>query len=63
MARFPWHYDSEEHCHLLAGEVTVTLADGRRFHFSAGDSVVFARGLSCTWEIHQAVRKHYRFVD
>jgi len=26
-----------------------------------GDVSVFAAGLSCTWEVHAPVRKHYRF--
>ena len=25
------------------------------------DLVVFPEGMSCTWEVHKAVKKHYRF--
>lgn len=58
---FPWFYDSEEVCYLLEGQVTVTPEGGEPVHFQAGDLVTFPQGLSCHWEIHQAVRKHYQF--
>ncbi|WP_370594434.1 cupin domain-containing protein [Synechococcus sp. CBW1108] len=29
--------------------------------FGASDLVVFDIGLSCTWEAHTPVRKHYHF--
>jgi uncharacterized cupin superfamily protein len=28
--------------------------------FEASDLVLFDAGLSCTWEVHALVRKHYR---
>jgi len=34
---------------------------GEPVRFGAGDLVVFDAGLSCTWEVHAPVRKHYRF--
>lgn len=58
---FPWTYDEQETCLLLHGEVSVTPDAGEAVHFAAGDLVVFPAGMSCTWEVHQAVRKHYRF--
>lgn len=57
---FPWTYDSDETCYLLAGEVTVTPADGEPVKFAAGDLVSFPAGMACTWEIHAAVKKHYK---
>jgi hypothetical protein len=57
---FPWTYDSDETCYLLAGEVTVTPAGGDPVTFAAGDLVSFPAGMSCTWEIHAAVKKHYK---
>lgn len=60
-ASFPWHYDETETSYLLEGEVIVTPADGVPVRIGKGDLVTFAAGLSCTWEIRQAVRKHYRF--
>jgi uncharacterized protein len=61
VSEFPWHYDERETCLLLEGEVTVTDEQGRAYSFGAGDLVVFPRGLSCTWKIVKAVRKHYNF--
>jgi len=58
---FPWTYDNQETCLLLEGDVTVTPEGGEAVRFGAGDLVVFAAGLSCTWDVHASVRKHYRF--
>jgi uncharacterized cupin superfamily protein len=58
---FPWHYDEEETCYLLEGEVTVTPDGAEPVHFAAGDLVVFPAGMSCRWQVHVPVRKHYRF--
>lgn len=60
-ATFPWSYDERETSYLLAGEVVVTPDDGEPVLIRAGDLVTFPAGMSCTWEIRQAVRKHYRF--
>lgn len=61
VSTFPWTYDDQETCLLLEGDVTVTPADGEPVRFGAGDLVVFAAGLRCTWQVHAPVRKHYRF--
>lgn len=58
---FPWSYDSEEVCYLLEGDVSVTPDSGEPVRFGKGDLVTFPAGLSCRWEIHQAVKKHYNF--
>ena len=60
-ATFPWTYDAEETCLLLEGEVVVTPDGGEPVSFGAGDLVTFPAGMSCTWEIRKAVRKHYIF--
>ena len=57
---FPWHYDEREICYLLDGKVRVE-AEGESVEFGAGDLVTFPAGLSCTWTITKAVRKHYKF--
>jgi len=57
---FPWSYDADEDCYLLEGEVVVTPDGGEPVRIAAGDYVTFPRGMSCTWEIQRAVRKHYR---
>lgn len=57
---FPWSYGERETCLLLEGDVTVTPEVGEAVRFGAGDLVTFAAGLSCHWQVHQSVRKHYR---
>jgi len=61
VSTFPWHYDSEETCYFLAGDVIVTPGGGTPVSMGKGDIAIFPAGMSCTWEIRQAVRKHYRF--
>ena len=58
---FPWTYDCDETCYFLAGEVVVTPDGGEPVAMGEGDLVTFPAGLSCTWDIRRAVRKHYRF--
>ena len=58
---FDWHYDEQERCYFLEGEVTVT-TEGQSVSFGRGDFVTFPKGLSCTWHVKKAVRKHYRFA-
>ena len=58
---FPWTYDSAETCYFLEGDVTVTPDGGEPVTMGTGDLVTFPAGMSCTWEIRGAVRKHYNF--
>ena len=58
---FPWTYDSSETCYFLEGDVVVTPEGGQPVEMGQGDLVTFPAGMSCTWEIRQAVRKHYQF--
>lgn len=60
-SRFNWFYDDTEECYLLDGEVVVETPDGDRIEFGKGDFVTFPKGLGCTWDIKQRVRKHYNF--
>lgn len=60
-SEFPWKYDQNETCYLLEGEVTVIPDDGEPVSFQAGDLVSFPAGMSCTWKVTKAVKKHYRF--
>ncbi|MCW8826852.1 MAG: cupin domain-containing protein [Gammaproteobacteria bacterium] len=61
VSEFPWHYDEQEICYLLEGEVEVTPDGGEVASFGAGDLVTFPAGMDCYWKITKAVRKHYRF--
>ena len=60
ISRFDWHYDSQEMCYILEGEVTVE-AEGESVAFQAGDFVTFPSGMDCVWNIKKDVRKHYSF--
>ena len=60
ISEFDWHYDSEETCLLIEGDVTVKYGS-KSVSFSAGDFVVFPQGLSCVWNVKKPVRKHYIF--
>lgn len=62
VSKFPWTYDNSETCYLLEGHVTVTPNNSDPVTIKAGDLVTFPAGMSCTWEIHEAVRKHYSFA-
>lgn len=61
VSRFSWHYDDTEECYLLEGKVAVETKDGQEVNFGKGDFVTFPKGLSCVWDIKEAVRKHYNF--
>ena len=60
VSTFNWHYDAEETCLLVEGEVTVTYGT-ESVSFAEGDYVVFPKGLSCVWQVKRAVKKHYEF--
>ncbi|KAI3464236.1 hypothetical protein Pfo_020899 [Paulownia fortunei] len=61
-SNFPWTYSSKETCYLLEGKVKV-YPDGsdEAVEIGAGDLVVFPKGMSCTWDVSEAVDKHYKF--
>jgi len=61
ISTFPWSYDSSETCYFLEGDVVVTPDGGEPVHMGKGDLVTFPRGMSCTWEVREPVRKHYQF--
>ncbi len=58
-SEFPWHYDEKETCYLLKGKVVVTPDDGEPVEIKAGDLVEFPKGMDCTWDIIEDVRKHF----
>jgi uncharacterized protein len=61
VSRFKWHYESVEECYFLSGKVVVETSDGEKASFGKGDFVSFPQGLSCVWDIKEAVKKHYNF--
>ena len=58
---FPWTYSEREIAYVLEGEVVVTPDGGEPVKFGRGDLVTIPAGMSCTWEVQKALRKHYRF--
>jgi len=58
---FPWTYDQSETCYVIRGRFTVTPDGGEPESFARGDLITFPAGMSCTWEITEAVEKHYSF--
>jgi uncharacterized protein len=60
-SEFPWHYDERETCYVFEGRVTVVTPDGQKVEIGPGDLVTFPQGLSCTWTVHETIRKVYRF--
>jgi len=60
VSEFDWEYDQKESCLLLEGEVEVK-SEFENVRFSAGDFVVFPRGLRCHWKVTSPVKKHYSF--
>lgn len=61
ISKFSWTYDEQETCYFLEGDVIVTPDKGIPVQMGKGDLVTFPAGMSCTWEIREAVRKHYCF--
>ena len=61
VSKFDWYYDQTEECLILEGKVTVEAKDGTKVQFGKGDFVTFPKGLSCTWDIKEPVKKHYNF--
>lgn len=55
-SRFTFIYDTDEYVHLVEGRVTVVA--GRHVHqLGPGSTVMFPKGLTTEWTVHEAVRK------
>ncbi|XP_059448987.1 uncharacterized protein LOC132180253 [Corylus avellana] len=59
-SKFPWEFKATETMYLLEGKVKVNVDgyDGS-FEIGAGDLVVFPKEMKVTWDITEAVKKHY----
>ena len=61
ITKFPWEYDEDETCYILEGEVIVETEDGKKYEIKKGDLVTFPKGLKCTWDVKEPIRKVYTF--
>ena len=59
--KFDWEYDESETFYVLEGKVKVVTSDGEEVEFGKGDLVTFPRGVKCTWDVKEKIRKVYRF--
>jgi len=58
---FDWEYDAEEWCYIFEGKAIVKPVDGDGVEIGKADLVKFAKGLKCTWNVTEKIRKVYIF--
>ena len=65
VSKFDWQYSGKESAYVLKGHVTVTptgqWAACKPAVVKAGDFVVFPDGMTCVWDVTEAIEKHYNF--
>lgn len=61
ISEFPWEYSDNETFLVIEGKATVTPEEGEAVSFSEGDYVTMPKGLKCTWNVTEAIKKHYKF--
>ena len=57
---FDWTYGEDETCYFQEGRVKVKTPDGT-VEVRKGDLATFPKGLKCTWEVIEPIRKVYTF--
>ena len=57
------NYTEYELCHLLAGAVRLTSAEGAPKTYRAGDTFVIPSGFRGTWEVLEPCRKVYAIYE
>jgi hypothetical protein len=60
VSTFDWEYDSEEVCYIIEGKVKVNTSEGE-IEINKGDLVTFPKGLKCTWNVLEKIKKLYTF--
>jgi hypothetical protein len=58
---FDWEYGTTETAYVKEGKVRVVTEGGQEVQIAAGDLVVFPRGVRCTWEVQEPIRKVFTF--
>jgi uncharacterized cupin superfamily protein len=59
VSTFEWTYNENEMCYILEGEAIITPINGEPVTIQRGDLIRFPAGMSCTWQITEAIEKHY----
>jgi uncharacterized protein len=54
-----WTLETNEFVQILSGRMTVTPDGGEATDIGPGDTAVFPRGWTGTWQIHETIRKVY----
>ena len=57
---FDWEYSSDEIAYVLEGKVKIKTPKGE-VEIKKGDLVHFPKGLQCTWNVIEKIRKVYTF--
>jgi len=60
VSTFDWEYSADETAYVLAGKVQVKMAGGE-VEINKGDLVTFPKGLKCTWNVIEPIKKVYTF--
>lgn len=58
-SRFRYAFAGDESFHVLEGRVTITVDGGDAVALGPGSIVSFSKGMTSTWEIHEAVTKFF----
>ncbi|RKD31951.1 cupin domain-containing protein [Thermohalobacter berrensis] len=57
---FDWEYAEQETAYVFEGDVIVKTGE-QTVHITGGMLVSFPKGLKCTWEVREKIRKVYTF--
>ena len=60
-SNFDWNYDEVEQFYLIEGKIKIKVKD-KEYDVLPGDFVICPKGLDCSWEIEEYVKKHYHFL-
>ncbi len=56
---FDWTFHEQEIAYILEGLCVITPTGGAPISFGKGDLVTFPAGMTASWEVKEALHKHY----
>ncbi len=62
VSNFDWLYDEVEQFYIIEGEV-ILKADNKEYNLLPGHFVTCPKGLNCTWQVKEPIKKHYQFIN